>query len=444
MGQKKGMHVEIIANMYDLGFFKRSLKSRKRLRITALATVLGLCGCYFAVGHFIRYQSQIWGVNILLTLALYIFVLVAAYLVALCIGDIFYIGPWREKMRCGSQFEPEKIEDQQALLKNRSIYFVLFWGLSIVALNFGCDFATGGNMRWYHSVGGILISMRSNDVRERENVLKTLSNVYHDKKWQHPEIRAMIVKMIRDPEVRVRALASYITGKAKIAEGADDLTMLLKGDGGEDAAMAEAAIALGRLEWKPARALLLSVLRQSFRTSHKNTQLSVAILYAFYEMKDGMLGREAVEMMSSCLEDGDCSDEVMQYGFFYLKSLRIKESRALSFRYLESPKATLPMQCYAADILRFTAERKDADKMKQRFEQTPMNAQCREIFRKYHQEAAVVLYDANTLRGLFVRAIGNLKNPKDYDWIWMVGANSAENLQTRKVAETYARALQEK
>ena len=64
------------------------------------------------------------------------------------------------------------------------------------------------------------------------------------------------------------------------------------------------------------------------------------------------------------------------------------------------------------------------------------------MYRKFHSEAAVVLFEKDTMRALFVRAVGNLKDAADYDWIWMVGANANENMRTRKVAEMYARALQ--
>ena len=143
--------------MYELGFFKKTLQSRKRLRITALCAILGLTAAFGAGGFYIHDYSTSSTVNAVIIVVLYISAIVVGYLCALTVGDIIFSGPWREKMIKGAKFIPENVEDQKALLKNRNIYFILVWVLSIVALIFGCDFCTGGGIHWYHNVGGVIV-----------------------------------------------------------------------------------------------------------------------------------------------------------------------------------------------------------------------------------------------------------------------------------------------
>ena len=122
--------------------------------------------------------------------------------------------------------------------------------------------------------------------------------------------------------------------------------------------------------------------------------------------------------------------------------MRPKTAAALAFSVLDNAQTTTAQKCFAADLVRFTASKTDIPKIKSLFDKAPRDLECPVMYRKFHSEAAVVLFEKDTMRALFVRAVGNLKDAADYDWIWMVGANANENMRTRKVAEMYARALQ--
>lgn len=443
MAKWHGVELEIIPNMYELGLFKRAMQSRKRLRITAAVALVLLCLLYFGVGRLIHYVLSSLSLSYLCIVGLYFCVLIVSYLIALLVGDIMFAGPWLKKMRLGRKFVPEDIEEQKALVKNRNGYFICVWAASFAVLVLGCDFVTGSHVRWFHTYGGILYSMNSDSTEERTLVLKTISNPYYSKKWQNEEIREKLVDLVSDPDNNVRGFAAYICGKAKISEASEPLITLLNDRSLPPEVRAEAAIALGRLEWKPARSQLLTVLRERFKLDRSDNVLIPSILYAFFTMKDHIAAPDAVNILQSCLTE-TCGENVLQYAFFYLKSLRIKQAAATSFDYLASDQTSASSRCYAADILRFTASPADVPMMKSAFEKTPQALECPVVYRKFHGEAAVILFEQDTMRALFVRAIGNLKRPEDYDWIWMVGSNPAENLQTRKVAEIYARANQAK
>lgn len=437
-------YIELIPNMYELGLFKKALTSRKRLRITALIAVIALTALFAVVGLTVHYLCTYTLPNVLLIIFAYITTLFVGYICALVVGDIYFAGPWRKKMILGSKFIPDDLEEQQTLLRNKNGHFILFWLFFVVLLGAGCDYITGGHIHWYQSIGGIVHSMKSEDAQERAKVLETLSNPFHSKRWEIPEIRELIQALILDEDDQVRAWAAYFAGRAKLSEGAEDLMTALKDTQYTANARKEAAIALGRLEWKPARALLLSTLRQTFAQNHNDSELVPAILYTFYQLKETMASTETINILNVCLEKRDCSEAILQYGFFYLKSLKIKEGAKLSFQYLATPDLPDNMRCYATDILRFTASKTDVPAMKREFEKAPVYAECPVVYRKYHQEAAIILFEDDPLRGLLLRAIGNIMDPNDYDWIWMIGDNQSEHMTTRKIAEIYTRAMQER
>ncbi len=442
MANKSGFHLELIPNMYEIGLFKFVLASQRRLRISCAVSILATVVSFFAIGRVLRYCFLPFWANSCLMLVLYIGAIAAAYIVALTIGDIWFAGPWREKMRLGSRFVPSSIDEEKALIRNKNFLFIVFWAISIAIFAFGADFVTGSNLRWYHTYGGLIHSMHSEDASEREAVLKSLSNAIHDKKWQNPDIRDQLATMIDDPDSAVRARAAYIVGRAKIVEAADGLARLLRDDTASDDARSEAAIALGRLEWMPARAHLLAVLRSTFATNHGDNGVMMSILYAFYEMQDQTVARDISEIVETCRDSGDCGVDLQAYAYFYLKSMRPKTAAALAFSVLDNAQTTTAQKCFAADLVRFTASKTDIPKIKSLFDKAPRDLECPVMYRKFHSEAAVVLFEKDTMRALFVRAVGNLKDAADYDWIWMVGANANENMRTRKVAEMYARALQ--
>ena len=444
MAAKSKIQVEIIPNMYNLGLFKKTLSSRIRLRITTLLAVIGLCLVFLVSGLLIRFANlPDWGCAVAIMLCI-LASIVIAYLVALTIGDVFFSGPWRKKMILGDKFIPDDLEDQKALLKNKSIYFIIFWVLAIVLLCFGCDFCTGSNIRWYQNVGSTLNSMKSDDVSQRRFILKTISNAYYSAKWSDENVREAVRVRLTDSDPEVQQWAAYLAGRAKLVEGTDELTSLAKDDNADTIARREAIIALGRMEWKASRSVLYAVLKKTFAENHADKELIPAVFYAFYMMDEPMAAQETIQMMKTCLDSRDCSSEILQYGFFYLKSHRVKDAASLCFSYIDTPNISEEMRCFASDILRFTASKDDVPRLKAEFKKTSSNAECPIVYRKYHEEPAVILFERDPLRSLYLRSIGNIMDPNDFDWIWMVGSDQNENMQTRKVAEMYTRAMKDK
>lgn len=448
---KTGFKIEVIPDVYTLGLFKKTLSSRKRLRVTTLLSVLVLWAMFWGLGRFLLNISAWPTVNLLLILVLLGIMLFVAYLVALTVGDVVFSGPWREKMRLGNRFVPATVEEDAALLKNKPFYFILLWFLSILMLFYVSDLGSGRVISWYSSVGSLLASMRSDDVQDRRSALRILTNPLKTQAWNDAAVRQRLAQIIRDADSEVSALASYVSGRALVVEAAEALVERINDPSLDEHVRAEAVTALGRLDWKPARGALLKHLGDVFEADPQNLELIAAILYAFCDMKDSMAVQTVVQMLDACLEQS-CSDAVVQYGFFYLKMRNATQGAKTAFRYIDRPDLPLSIRCAAADSLRFIAEPSHVADMKIRFDKTPMTVKCEDVYRKYHQEAPILLFEHDPMRALFVRAVGNLmlksedsfKRKADYDWIWVIGSDERENPSTRKVAEIYTRAMNAK
>lgn len=448
---KSGLKVEIVPDVYTLGLFKKTLSSRRRLRVTTLVAVVSTWLLFWLLSQFILNVSEWPTLNLILLISLMGVVLFVAYLIALMIGDVIFSGPWREKMRQGTRFVPATVEDEAALLKNKPFYFILLWVVCIIVMFYASDLVSGRIVSWYSSVGSILTSMRSDNVEDRRVALRILMNPLKEKAWNDPKLREKLVEVVGDEDPEVASLAAYVSGRALAVEAADALLKNSTNTALDEHVRAEAVTALGRLDWKPARGELLRLLNETFRADPMNKELTPAIIYAFYDMKESLAVQPVVDILDTCLEK-TCSDEIIQYAFFYLKLRNATQGAQTAFHYIDRPDIPLSRRCLAADSLRFIAEPKHVADMKIRFDRTPLEDQCEDVFRKYHQEAAVILFEHDPMRALYVRAVGNimleskdnLKRKKDYDWIWVIGSDERENPYTRKVAEIYTRAMNEK
>lgn len=464
--KKQSFKLEVVPDAFSIGLFKKTLATRKRLRITTAIALGGLWLLFMIMSWFLRGVSAWPTLNVVLLIALMGGVIFTSYLLALTIGDAIFPGPWREKMRLGDKFVPDNIDEQAALLKNKSIYFILLWFGCILITLFGCDFASGRVVTWYSNAGGALAALRSDDAADRRASLEALTNPLRTTAWKDDGIRAELIRCFSDPDPEVAALAQYVAGRAftlpdetdadqddetdsqnddgsLILQAADALIANLKNDALDEHVRAEAAATLGRIGWIKARPALLATLKAEFAADPTRHELLPAILYTFTELKDKAAVYPVVDILEKCLST-TCSEELTRYAFFYLKMEEAAQGAKVAFDYIDAPNQPDAVKCYAASSLRFTAEPAMIADLKLRFDRTPVELKCEDTFRKYHQEASILLFEHDHMRALYIRAVGNHMRKADYDWIYAIGSDESEPVETRKVAEIYTRAMNEK
>ena len=464
--KKQSFKIEVVPDAFTIGLFKKTLVTRKRLRITTAVALVGLWLLFMFMSWFLRGVSGWPTLNVILLIALMGGVVFTSYLLALTIGVKIFPGPWRDRMRRGDKFVPHDIDEQAALLKNKSIYFILLWFGCILITLFGCDFASGRVVTWYSNVGGALAALRSDDAADRRASLNALSNPLRMTAWKDDGIREELVRCFSDSDPEVAALAQYVAGRAftlpdktdadqnnapsaqnddgsLILKAADRLIANLKNDALDEHVRAEAATTLGRIGWIKARPALLATLNAEFAANPTRRELLPAIIYAFTELRDKAAVYPVIEILEKCLTTA-CSEELTRYAFFYLKMEEASQGAKVAFDYIDAPNQTDTVKCYAASSLRFTAEPGMIADLKLRFDRTPVNLKCEDTFRKYHKEASILLFEHDQMRALYIRAVGNHMRNADYDWIYAIGSDTSEPAETRKVAEIYTRAMNEK
>lgn len=427
----------IAPEAHSLGLFRPALKSRKRLQLLTVLVLCAQCLLLWGGGTAIEKYSHSPGLNIFAIAFLCATLLVSGYFVALVVGDLIFPGPWREKMFRGEKFVPEKFADQTALLKNRGIYFILLWVLCTVGVSFGADFVTGGFLERYRKSGSILTMMKSEQEQDRLSALEIYVNPLSSRRWDVQDLRAQTVRMLQDESERVRAQASYVLGRLSVGDAAEALTSMLQD---KDAQVRmQAAIALGRMQWLPARTQLLAALQSAFEG--KRFVEASDIVYGLTLLNDKAVIGPVQRLLEQCDEVGTCEPLFVAYAFYLLKTLQAPGAAKLSVRFLENSKTTKEIRCFAADCLRYTAKPRDIDTLKHLFAQAGVQEECAPLYKKLNEEAAVLLFDAEPVRAKLLRAVGNQRDMRNYDWIWTIGADTSEHPQTRKAAEIYTRAM---
>jgi hypothetical protein len=434
--ERKNLIDRIVPEAHSIGLFRPILRSRRRLQVSAAAIISGQCILLWAVGYLVENYSRSAGLNIIVIACLSATLLATGYVLALVLGDLFFPGPWREKMYHGESFVPTKFEEQAALLKNHGIYFIILWVLCSIGGTLAIDYVTGGFLARYQRTGSVLTMMKSELESDRLNALDIFASPLSSRRWEQPELRAQNLIMLSDESTEVRAMSAYVAGRISNAEASEILISLLNDD--DDAVRSEASIALGRLQWLAARSELLATLKRDFE--EKNYETASNILYALSLLGDKSVATPVQGYLERCYNT-QCDTVFLAYAFYLLKTLQASSSVNISIKFLTKEDATNELRCYAADALRYTAKPRDIPMLKEQFELAAPMQECAPFYKKHHSEAAVLLFDSEPLRAKLLRAVGNQKDTRQYDWIWRVGSNTAEHPQTRKAAEIYTRAM---
>lgn len=425
----------------DLGYSKVIAASRGRLLGSALAsTAVVLVGGTLLFG-WMRDSSQSAGLNIGIIGLLFCVVVVAAYIDALALGDLFFPGRWRERVLLGKQFEAKDWEEERALVQEYNAPFYVIWVLCIALLGYGVELASGGFLSYYQKIGFTLVLLRSDDPNDRVMGLEKVVNPFSEAQWENEELHEAISRLVLDPDKRVQALAVYAVGRLGVFAGAEDTLEVFKTS--DDLELRrEAAQALGRLGWAQ------GVNALSHRLSAKNLTREEALgaLRGIAFSGDARMGRAVARFIQKCDAPAELRDEeVVVTGFWAIAQIADESSRELALNFAAG-KLCDPgprIRCAAAQALERIATVEDIPAMQRIFDATDPSQECEPYYWRYREEKMLALFDDGPLRAKFVKAVGNRKSVDSYEWIWRVGSNTDENIYTRATAEAYARAFVE-
>jgi len=437
-GRKREKTWRLIPRVQEIGFFYGVMATRQRLITVALSATAAELLVIYLVSTWMRATSGAPMSNVLIIALSLTGLLVAAYLDALVIGDLFFPGRWRERILAGGQLEPQDWEEEQAFVKEYNapffvIFFILLFGLYGLS-----QLLTNRFLAYYQDLGFALTLMRSDDPDDRLMGLEEMVNPLREQSWQNESLHAHIADLVDDDDPRVQAMAAYVAGRLDVVSAADGILEAFR-HSDDDTVRADAAMALGRLEWEKSVAYTANALR----SPDLSEAVALGILRGFSFSQDERAGSSVMVLLESCATKSPpqaCSKEVVEAAFYALRKMKHEAGRSVAMSYLRSERE-LEERCAAADALRYIATGDDIPELQRAFSEVTPDDECAYAQWRYHEEKAIDVTEKEPLRAKLLRAIGNRKIFETYEWIWAVGADEKENDTTRKVAEQYAREM---
>ncbi len=367
--------------------------------------------------------------------------IIAAYFVALLIGDLFFPGRWRERVLLGRKFEPKDWEEEKAYVKEYNTPFFIILIVALLTLTWFSQLITGGFLSYYQDLGFALTLMRSEDPDDRLMGLEEMANPFRERSWADPQLHEQVAILVNDSAPEVQKKAIYVAGRLQVVQAGEALVHVFRESEHPDV-RGEAAMALGRLEWDRALAYMVARLR-----AKDVPEIEVlGILHGFAMMEDARAGDGVAAFLGGCSGEGESrslsEDEVIA-AFYAMRKMGHESGSEVSLEVLGGTLCAPNMleRCAAADSLRYVATKEDMTAVQRTYRDIPPQAECEYAMWRYHEEKALEIVEKGPLRAKLVRTIGNQKDNDAYEWIWAVGADESEHPETRKVAETYAREM---
>ncbi len=428
----------LVPRVQDIAFFQSVMTSRKRLlSVTFLITCAELL-ILFIASRWMRETSGTPVLNIFIIATILAGMVVAAYFLALTMGDLFFPGRWRERILQGERFVPRDWEEEEAAVKEYNAPFLLIWLLSLLALAGVGHVITSGFLNYYQNLGFALALMRSEDPNDQLLGLEEIANPIREAQWQDERLHEQVRIILEESNPEVLAKAAYVAGRLGVVRAADTLLRHFR-EHDDPNVRAEAATALGRMKWEPALAYLSSHLAKS--TSEEE---QLGIINGIALMKDRRAGPAVARLLESCDPSPESlRPKVVQHALWALAQMDFPGGRnaAKAFLLPDSCARDLSERCAAAESLRVIANNEDIAFLQSAFAKAKPDEECAYFMWRYHEEKSIELVEKEPLRAKILRAVGNRKNPNTYEWIWSVGANEEEHHRTRKVAEIYTREM---
>jgi predicted DNA-binding ribbon-helix-helix protein len=399
----------------DLGLFRQFASTRKRLIVsvivaTAVCWGIGLSSAWYALEH-----STSVVLNLFLITANMSFVLIAAALQAILVGDFTFQGPWREQVILGHHNE------RHVSVRNHGAEFLLIVTVGII-LNVGLiELSSGGFFDRYHHEGFFEVRLRSEDPQERVAALETLRDPLNFDLWERQGLRDLVVRHLKDPDASVRQAALFCIGMMRIDAATPQVLSLLKHDPTEDV-RAEAAVTLARIATSDdARIALESALLDS------NTTVRTGAFRGLAMLKSPL----SVPKIHTQFESADASTRTLAY--WVARLIEDPSTRPLLRNKLDL-ELTMEERCAVLDALKMVATKEDVVWARLQFSSAPKNTTCAPLIWEERDERQHYVTYSDSLRVKYLKIVANADSAGQRDWFERVVGDKEEEEYARQVA----------
>ena len=387
--------LKLVHNVGEFGIFKSVARSRGTLAIAALLGVAACAAFGWWTNGYVFERSASVGLNMLVITANMITIMVAAYLLALLAGDVFFPGPWREQVILGDRnFRGD--EDVPVVVADHSAEFLIlcfvFFCVGAVGLNMGA----GGFLSRYHDEGYFQVRLRSEEAPERLDSLVEMADPMQRSLWENGSLQDAVVESLSDPDPSVRAQAAWNAGKMEVRRAERRLREIVVDEEETPEVRGEAGVALAKLNPEDLeRAALVEMLAKA---EGKEMQMWALRAIALGEVVEA---QSVLEGMAST-ED----EELLGYVFWAMRKAESPQAREYLRAQLEGEGEGL-RRCVLLDTLKMVATAEDVTWARREFMRAPRETRCARVFWQERDEAVHNVVFDDPMRVKYMKIVAN-------------------------------------
>ena len=205
--------IKLITNVGEFGLLRPLAQTRSRL---VVSTVIGLAVTYGAgllAANYVLEQSPSVMLNLLIITAMMMLVLVASYLSAILIGDLFFPGPWRQNVILG-----QDVDDDLSAVEDHSAEFLILVFLCVVGNAMALNYAAGDFFAEYHGDAFYKVMLRAESPEDRLDALADIPDPMNHDLWDDPKLAETVIEAFEDPSTEVRQRAYWTAGFLQTTE----------------------------------------------------------------------------------------------------------------------------------------------------------------------------------------------------------------------------------
>lgn len=422
--------IQLVTDVSQWGLLNWPASTRRRLVLSTASVTALTIATAFASSHYILEMSTSVLVNLLLITLNMMFLLVAAFLQAVLVGDLFFSGDWRERV-----FLAKRLEDKDAVdltsVNDHNAEFIVLIILAILVNAFSLNLMTGGFFAQYHDEGFFQVQMRADDPEQRIASLTSIADPNNNRLWDRDGLRELIVDAFDDPNPDVQRQAIWTAGALQILRSRTTLREIAAdNDHQDDQVRAEAAFTLGKLGRDEESRLILEEL---ISEDHSDT-LRKGAFRGLAQMGDPA----SVEAVVAQIDDDN--DQVMAHAFWVLARIGSQTPRDRVREIVEEESHGV-RRCAAMEAFKLVSTEDDATWARRQYQSTDRDEYCDAMtFEEVDERIHHVIW-GESMRVKWLKTVGNTNPYEHRSWLRRVLADPEEEVHARDVAAEILRRM---
>ncbi len=417
--------LKLSSNVSELGLMRPFAQTRGRLvASTVIATALAI-GFGLGSASYVVNTSDSVVLNLGVITLNMMMTIIAAFLIAIVVGDFFFPGPWRQQVILGNT------PSEGITVKDHNAEFLVIFLLALAGCTATINYGAGNFFDFYHNEAFFSVRLRSEDPNERLAAFEDLRDPMNLEIWERPGIQAMVKKHIEDPDSNVRRAAIWNAAMIKIDSTRPSIEAILADTTVDSEVRAEAATALGKLGLSESSRLALEA---ALKTKDKTTQIGA--LRGLALMKSP-LSADAVRPLASS-EDED----LRIHALWVLRRVQDEKAKPLILEQLAKDDVSDRDRCALMDALKMVATTDDVMWARKLYKRTAKDTVCEPVVWEERDETQHYVVYSDSHRVKLLKIVANADAKTHIEWIRRLVMDSEEESYVREVGNEVLRRVE--